>query len=78
MPDLTIEEIISAADGMKGDLQREANRSIIRNDIHRAVSALAGMNHIDDFVYLLKIRSGSQLGQYIARKRGRPKKSEAQ
>jgi hypothetical protein len=74
---ISLEDVVSAADGMKGDLQREANRSILRNDLNRAMTALAGMGHIDDFVYLLKIRAGSQLGQFIARKRGRPRKVQS-
>jgi hypothetical protein len=67
--DLSIEQILSAAEGKKQDLQREANRGILRNDMPRALGALSSINAIDDFVYLLKIRSGSQLGLPVARKR---------
>jgi hypothetical protein len=74
--DLSIEQIEVAAAGMKEDLQRQANQGILRNDLNRALAALAGIGHIDSFVYLLKIRSGSQLGQYVARKRGRPRKEQ--
>lgn len=74
--DLSIEQIEAAAAGMKEDLQRQANQGILRNDLNRALAALAGIGHIDSFVYLLKIRSTSQLGQYIPPKRGRPRKVE--
>lgn len=72
--DLSLEQIEAAASGMKEDLQRQANQGILRNDLNRALAALAGIGHIDSFVYLLKIRSGSQLSGYTPRKRGRPKK----
>jgi hypothetical protein len=74
--DLSIEQIEAAAAGMKEDLQRQANQGILRNDLNRALAALAGISHIDSFVYLLKIRSTSQLGGYVPRKRGRPRKDE--
>lgn len=66
---LSIDEILQAAQGMKDDLQRKANQGILRNDLNRAVQALAGIGVIDDFVYLLKIRSNSQLGLPPVRKR---------
>lgn len=74
--DISIEEIEAAAAGMKEDLQRKANQGILRNDLNRAMAALAGLGHIDEFVYLLKIRAGSQLRSFVTqRRRGRPKKS---
>jgi hypothetical protein len=60
--DLSIDQILLAAEGMKEDLQRKANQGILRNDINRALVALSSIGAIDDFVYLLKVRSGSQLG----------------
>jgi hypothetical protein len=60
--DLPIDAIVAVAQGMKEDLQREANRAVLRNDLNRALGALATINGIDDLVYRLKIRSGSQLG----------------
>jgi hypothetical protein len=60
--ELSIDAILAVAAGMKEDLQREANRSVLRNDLNRALGALASINAIDDLVYRLKIRSGSQLG----------------
>lgn len=60
--ELSIDAVTAVAEGMKQDLQREANRSVLRNDLNRALGALASINAIDDFVYRLKIRSGSQLG----------------
>jgi hypothetical protein len=74
--DLTIEQIEIAAADMKEDLQRKANQGILRNDVNRAMVALAGMAHIDDFVYQLRIRSGSQLTNYAPRRRGRPREDE--
>jgi len=75
---LSIEEIEDAAAGMKEDLQRKANQGILRKDINSAMAALAGIGHIDDFVYRLQIRAGSQLRTYVARGRGRPRKAAAQ
>ncbi len=60
--ELSIDAVIAVAEGMKQDLQREANRSVLRNNLNLALGALASINAIDDFVYRLKIRSGSQLG----------------
>lgn len=60
--DLSIDAIIAVADGMKEDLQCRANQGILRNDMNRALGALASIKAIDDFVYSLKIRAGSQLG----------------
>jgi hypothetical protein len=59
---LSIDEIVRAAEGMKEDLQRKANQGIMRNDLNRALQALSGIGVIDEFVYLLKVRSGSQMG----------------
>jgi hypothetical protein len=60
--DLSIDVIIAVATGVKEDLQRRANQGVLRNDLNRAIGALASINAIDDFVYSLKIRAGSQLG----------------
>jgi hypothetical protein len=60
--EISLDAILAVAAGMKEDLQRDANRSVLRNDLNRALGALASVNAIDDFVYRLKIRSGSQLG----------------
>jgi hypothetical protein len=68
---ISIEAIEHAAAGMKEDLQRKANQGILRNDLNRAMAALAGIGHIDAFVQLLTIRAGSQFDNYVATKRGR-------
>jgi hypothetical protein len=60
--ELSLDSILAVAEGMKQDLQRDANRAVLRNDLNRALGALASINALDDFVYRLKIRSGSQLG----------------
>jgi len=60
--ELSIDAIIAVAAGMKEDLQRQANQGVLQNNLNKALGALASINAIDDFVYRLKIRSGSQLG----------------
>ena len=75
--DISLEQIEIAAAGMKEDLQRKANQGILRNDSTRALTALAGMKHIDDFVYLLTIRAGSTFAKFAGRRRGRPRKAGA-
>lgn len=60
--ELSIEAILAVAAGMKEDLQRQANQGVLRNDLNRALGALATINGIDDFCFRLKIRAGSQLG----------------
>lgn len=74
--DLSIQQIEDAAAGMKEDLQRKANQGILRNDLNRALTALAGIEHINQFVHLLTVRSGSHFDNYRAtrRRRGRPKR----
>lgn len=37
---LSIDQILFAAAGMKEDLQRQANRNILRNDMPRALGSL--------------------------------------
>lgn len=60
--ELSIDAILAVAAGMKEDLQRQANQGVLRNDLNRALGALATINGIDDFCYRLKVRAGSQLG----------------
>lgn len=60
--ELSLEAILAVAAGMKEDLQRQANQGVLRNDLNRALGALATINGIDDFVYRLKISAGAQLG----------------
>jgi hypothetical protein len=74
--DLSIERIKRVAAGVKEDLQRKANQGILRNDLNRAMVALAGIKQIDDFVYALEIESGSQMHTWLAspRRRGRPRR----
>jgi hypothetical protein len=60
--ELSIDAIIAVADGMKEDLQRKANQGVRRGDLNQALIALGNIQAVDDFVYALKIRSGSQLG----------------
>jgi hypothetical protein len=60
--ELSIDAILAVAAGMKEDLQRQANQGVLRNDMNRALGALASINAIDNFVYRLQVRSGSLLG----------------
>lgn len=60
--EISIDAILAVAAGMKEDLQRQANQAILRNDLNRGLGALATINGIDDFIYRLQIRAGSQLG----------------
>jgi len=62
MENLSIDAILAVSEGMKEDLQRQANQGILRNDLNRSLVALGSMNAVDDLVYRLKIRAGSQLG----------------
>lgn len=73
--EISIEEIESAAAGLKDDLQRKANQGIRKKDWEQGIGSLASMQAIDDFVYLLKIRAGSELRTFVSRRRGRPKKA---
>ncbi len=60
---LSTEEIEESGRWFKEDLQREANRMVRRNNMAGAVAALEGVEYIDKFIYTLKLRAGSQLGQ---------------
>lgn len=60
---LSIEEIEDVSSSFKEDLQREANRAVRRHDSNAALAALEGIEYIDKFLYTLKMRAGSQMGQ---------------
>ena len=60
-PSLTIEEIEEVAASFKEDLTGECERRVRRNDGAGALAAIQGKEHIDKFVYALKLRAGSQL-----------------
>jgi hypothetical protein len=66
---LSIDQILLAAEGMKEDLQRKANQGILRGNLNHALQSLSGIGVIDEFVYLLKVRSGAQLGLPITARR---------
>jgi hypothetical protein len=68
LPDLTTEMLETTAGYFKEDLQREANRYVLRKDLVQACASLAGIDVIDKFVYTLKLRMGSQLGLPKVRK----------
>lgn len=59
---LSIEEIEQLAIVFKNDLTAECKRLVRRGDTAGAMSAIAGEEYIDKFVYTLKLRAGSQLG----------------
>lgn len=59
---LSIEEIELVAIQFKDDLMRECERCVRRKDNDGALAAIHGKEQIDDFVYRLKLRSGSQMG----------------
>lgn len=66
---LSIDEIEVVASQFKEDLTRECERSVRRGNNSDALAALQGKEYIDSFVYRLKLRSGSQMGQPL---RARP------
>jgi hypothetical protein len=69
--DLSIEEIEETAAGFKEDLQRDANRKVRRHDTAGALGSLEAIEYVDKFVYTLKLRAGSQLGQLVRPARAR-------
>ncbi|PYX63009.1 MAG: hypothetical protein DMG78_32405, partial [Acidobacteria bacterium] len=60
---LTIEEIEEVAISFKEDLTRDCERMIRRSDMAGALSTLMGKEFIDKFLYTLKLRAGSSMGQ---------------
>lgn len=60
---LSIEEIEKAAEDFKDDLTRECERSVRRQDNTGALAAIYGKEYIEKFLYTLKLRAGSQMGQ---------------
>lgn len=60
---LTVEEIETVAEGFKDDLTREGKRCVRRKDLDRALAAFAAEEYIDQFVSVLKLRAGSQMGR---------------
>lgn len=59
---LSIEEIEQIAIDYKDKLTHECERMVRRNDNSGALAAIVGKEYIDEFVYRLKVRAGSQLG----------------
>ena len=60
---LTVEEIDQVAEGFKDDLTREGKRCVRRKDLDRALAAFAAEEYVDQFVSVLKLRAGSELGR---------------
>lgn len=60
---LTVEEIEEVAEGFKDDLTREGKRCVRRKDLDRALAAFAAEEYIEQFVYALKLRAGSEMGR---------------
>ena len=61
---LTIEEIEQVAAGFKEDLTRECERAVRRQDSQTpfvSFAAVQGKEYIDQFIYALKLRAGSEL-----------------
>lgn len=83
---LTMYQIRQVAEQFKGDLQRKANRFVRRHDTNSAMAALEAMEYVDQLVYDLQLRAGSQLDslkrpararavhipEFIAKKPGKP------
>lgn len=60
---LSIEEIEQVAVDFKDDLTRECERMVRRQDNPGALAAIYGKEYIDKFLFALKMRAGSQMGQ---------------
>jgi hypothetical protein len=60
---LSIEEIEAAATDFKDDLTRECERMVRRQDNTGALAAIYGKEYIEKFLYTLKLRAGSSMGQ---------------
>ena len=83
---LTMDEIRAVAEQFKGDLMREAKRAIRQKNMDAAMAAIAAEEYIDNFLYALQLRAGSQLDtlkrparartihipENLAKKRGQP------
>lgn len=83
---LSMDEIKEVAEGFKADLQGEANRHVRRNDAAGALAVLKCIEYVDQLVYDLQLRAGSQLDtlkrpararaihipQNLVKKRGKP------
>lgn len=59
---LSIEEIERIAIEYKEKLTHECERMVRRHDNAAALAAIVGKEYIDEFVYRLKLRAGSQIG----------------
>lgn len=60
---LSIEEIEAIAAEFKDDLTRECERHVRRQDNSGALAAIYGKEYIEKFLYTLKLRAGSSMGQ---------------
>lgn len=60
---LTVEEIEQVAESFKDDLSREGKRCVRRKDMDRALAAFAAEEYVDQFVAVLRLRAGSELGR---------------
>ena len=69
---LTRDEIRQVAEGFKADLQGEANRFVRRNDAAGALAVLKSIEYVDQLVYALQLRAGSQLDTLKRPARARP------
>lgn len=59
---LSLEEIEHIAIQYKEKLTQDCERMVRRNDHPGALAAIVGKEYIDEFVYRLKLRAGSQMG----------------
>lgn len=71
-PTLSMDEIRQVTEGFKADLQSKANRFVRRHDSASAMAALEAMEYVDQFVYALQLRAGSQLDTLKRPARARP------
>lgn len=60
---LSIEEIEEVAVSCKEELQGSANRYVRQKEVEKAYAALESIEAINKFLYDLKLRAGSQMGQ---------------
>jgi hypothetical protein len=74
--ELSVSEIETVASYYKEDLQRTIERKVRQKDLPGALSALEGREYVDGFVYQLKLRASSSLGQPTTPRRPRIRISE--
>lgn len=69
---LSIEEIEAAAADFKEDLQRKANRCVRQDEGRDAYAAVLGQEYVEQFVYTLRMRAGSDFNRVNWPARARP------